>query len=180
MNAMWEVKESRNWFVVRGVAFLLLLTTGSITVISLLLTGAPSAIEDFQLPVIHHLPISLDLLQFMCELLALLINALMYVMIYKLLPNAHVSWFSATIGGLSASVLFEIAKELIASYLLRANHSVYGDLANLILFVLWIYYSMTILLLGAEVAAATGRVRDTKGGTFAQKRAMLNLKNNKN
>jgi len=38
-------------------------------------------------------------------------------------------------------------------YLLKPNHSLYGDLGNLIVFILWVLYSMTILLLGAEVAA---------------------------
>ena len=87
----------------------------------------------------------------------------MYVLIYRLLPNAKVSWQAATMGGVTASVLFEVAKKGVAHYLLKPNHTIYGDLANLILFVLWIYYSMTILLLGAEVSAAFVRLkRDLK------------------
>ena len=157
MNAMWEVRESRNWFMLRGVALLLLITTGFLLVVSLLLSGAPAAIAKFQLPIIHHLPVPMPVLTAIFEVVAILLNALMYLIIYKLIPNAKVTWKAATFGGLIASLFFEIAKKGIASYLLKANHSIYGDLANLILFVLWIYYSMTILLLGAEFAAAFTR-----------------------
>ncbi len=157
MNAMWEVKETRNWFLVRGLAVGLLIVTSSLTVFSLLLSGAPSAVADFKLPVIHHLPVPLPLLTVLFEIIALMVNAGMYTLIYKWLPNAIVSWRSAAVGGITSSILFEVAKKLVASYLLKANHSIYGDLANLILFILWIYYSMTILLLGAEVTAAFGK-----------------------
>jgi membrane protein len=162
MNAMWEVVETRSWFVVRGIAVLLMATTSSMTAVSLLLSSAPTAIADYQLPIIHHLPISLSMLTVSFEIIALIVNGLMYVVIYKILPNASVSWMAAGVGGLTSSVLFEMAKKWIAVYLLRANTSIYGDLANLILFVLWIYYSMTILLLGAEVAAAVGRLRSER------------------
>jgi membrane protein len=154
MNAMWEVKESRNWFVVRGIALLLMIATGSFSVISLVMSSLPSAIIAFRLPIIHRLPIPLAALTLVSEVIAVAINAATYTIIYKILPNSKISWKDAIFGGLTASVLFEVAKKLMASYLLRANHSVYGDLANLILFILWIYYSMIILLLGAEVTVS--------------------------
>jgi membrane protein len=160
MNAMWETSETRNWFKVRGIAAFLLFSTGAMTVISLVLSGAPTAIEKFRLPLIHHLPIPLAVLTILFEIIALLINCLMYVLIYKLLPNSKVRWYAAIVGGLTASILFEVAKKWIAVFLLRENTSIYGDLADLILFVLWIYYSMTILLLGAEVTACMERLRD--------------------
>jgi membrane protein len=96
------------------------------------------------------------------EVVAVLVNAVFYVLIYRYLPNARVSWNAAMLGGLTASVFFEIAKKGLSSFVLRPNQSVYGDLANLILFVLWIYYSMIIMLLGAEVSAAFLRHRQTQ------------------
>jgi len=162
MNAMWEVKETRNWFLVRGLALLLMFYTAVLTVLSLILSRVPTEIEKYRHPIVHHLPMSVMLITVLFEVIALIVNTLMYVLIYKLLPNAKVSWLAALAGGVGASLLFEVAKKVVASYLLRANHSVYGDLANLILFILWIYYSMIILLLGAELTVAIARKPDEK------------------
>lgn len=153
MDAIWEVKETRNWFLLRAMALGLMVLTGVLLVITLLLSGAPTAIAHFNLPIIHRLPLPLWSLTLLFELFAVVVNTVMYTIVYKSLPNADVSWKSALFGGVIASVLWEIAKKGVAVYLLKANNSVYGDLANLILFVLWIYYSMMILLLGSAFAA---------------------------
>jgi membrane protein len=165
MNVMWQVKETRNWFLLRGMALLMMVFTGLMSVFSLLLSSAPAAIVAFHLPVDSHFPIRLGVLSFVFEIIALLVNGLMYLIMYKVLPNANVGWIAAAIGGISASIFFEIAKKLLGSYLLRPNHTVYGDLAGLILFILWIYYSMTILLFGAEISAAVARQLEGKRKT---------------
>jgi membrane protein len=160
MNSMWEARETRNFFMQRIVVFLLMIVTGGIVGLSLLLSTVTPAMTRFHVPILSHLHPPIGIVTVVCETLALLLNTFMYVFLYKVLPNATVTWKAAGIGGTIASLLFELAKKGMASYLLRANHSVYGDLANLILFLLWIYYSMMILLLGAEVAACIGRLEE--------------------
>jgi membrane protein len=157
MNNAWEVKESRNWLVLRLDALKLMAATGLLLVLTLLLSGAPDAIVKFDLPVVHHLPIPFWLLSGVFEIVAVIVNAALFLLIYKYLPNVAVPWKSAFIGGLSASVCWEVVKKGLAAWLLRPNHTIYGGLADLILFVLWIYYSMMILLLGAEVSAVYSR-----------------------
>ena len=68
------------------------------------------------------------------------------------------SWKAAFAGAAFAAITWEIAKKALAVYLLKPNHGLYGDLGNLIVFILWILYSMTILLLGAEVSAGYAEV----------------------
>ena len=89
------------------------------------------------------------------ELGAVFVSGLMYAVIYKFLPSpsANVSWKAALVGGFVAAVAFEVAKKWLSVFLLRSNTSLYGELGNLIVFILWVYYSMMILLLGAEVSA---------------------------
>jgi membrane protein len=159
MNAMWEVRESRNWFQIRGITLFLMLVTGSLSFLSLALSSPKFAIGVLHLPLIGRLPTISTVSTIVLELVALIVNCIMYLLIYKLLPNAKVSWMASGIGGLTAGVFFEVAKKGLAVYFLKANHSVYGDLENLVLFVLWIYYSMMILLLGAEVTASVCRAR---------------------
>jgi len=153
MNDAWEVKETRNWFVLRGIALALMLAAGVLLVVTLFLSGAPNAVAKFNLPIVHHLPVPMWALTAIFEILAVIVNSILYLLIFKFLPNARVPWRAALVGGITTSIAWEIVKKGIAAWLLRPNHSVYGDLADLILFVLWIYYSMMILLVGAEVAA---------------------------
>ena len=153
MNAAWEVPEKRNWFHLRGVALALLVGVGVLLVVSLAVTAFSTAISASRYA--HIVPFQGALFAGLVELLAVVVSALMYAVIYKFLPSpsASVSWKSALIGGGVAAIAFEIAKKGLSVFLLNPKQSLYGELGNLIAFVLWVYYSMMIMLLGAEVSA---------------------------
>jgi membrane protein len=155
MNAAWETQEKRNWFVLRGVALGLLVGTGVLLVFSLGATAISTHISHSSLA--HIIPFEGVLLSALAEVLAVIISAVMYAAVYKFLPSIDVPWKSAFAGAIFAAVTWEVAKKALAVYLLKPNTSLYGDLGNLIVFILWILYSMTILLLGAEVSALYAR-----------------------
>lgn len=160
MNMAFEVRENRGWLELRVIALGLLIGTALLLLISLFLSGAPSAIKAYQLPIIDALPVGLPVVTVLFEILAVLINAFLFSFVYKFLPAAPNTWRSAAVGGLTASILFEVAKKAIAVFLLRPNHGLYGGLTDLIVFILWIYYSMSILIFGGEVAAIFARYRE--------------------
>jgi membrane protein len=157
MNLAYEVRERRGWFKLRLVALALLAVSGVILLVSLVLSGAPSALRGDFIETIDHSNLPPIVVSVVFELIATVLNALLFTIVYKYLPSVRNSWRSAFFGGLAAGILFETAKKGIAVYLLRPSVSIYGQLANLIVFILWIYYSMIILLLGCEVAAAYSR-----------------------
>lgn len=173
MNAAWQTPEKRNWFQLRGVALALLIGVGVLLVLSLVATAASTAISNSGYA--KAVPFSGALIAGAVELLAVVVSAGMYAVTYKYLPSpsAHVSWKSAFIGGIVAAVAFEVVKKGLSVYLLKPNKSLYGELGNLIAFVLWIYYSMMIFLLGAEVSAVyaseveQGRVARLKRASLA-------------
>ena len=151
MNAAWETTEKRSWVRLRLVALGLLVGGGVLIVASLVMTGLSTKVSASQFA--HLSPIIGALLSFLYEIVAVVVSVAMYAVIYKFLPSASISWKSALAGGVFAAVAWEIAKKGLAVYLLKPNHSLYGELSNLIVFILWVLYSMTILLLGAEVSA---------------------------
>ena len=153
MNAAWQTQEKRNWFALRGVALGLLVGVGVLLVLSLAGTAASTAFSNS--PFAHEVPFEGAVIAGLIELATVLVSALMYAVTYKFLPSpsANVSWKSALIGGAAAAAAFEVVKKGLSVYLLKPNTSLYGELGNLIAFVLWVYYSMMILLLGAEVSA---------------------------
>lgn len=151
MNAAWETTEKRNWFQLRGVALALLVGVGVLLVLSLVVTALSTAFSAQ--PFAHAVPFEGAIISGLIELGAVAVSALMYAVTYKFLPSADISWKAALVGGIGAAIAFEVVKKGLSVYLLKPNKSLYGELGNLIAFVLWVYYSMMILLLGAEASA---------------------------
>jgi membrane protein len=87
-------------------------------------------------------------------LLPFALTCCMFFLIYKIAPNKKVLFTPALQGALFAGLLWELAKHLFAWYVLHpAQHSIsYGSLSTLAIFVLWVYYSATILVVGGEFA----------------------------
>jgi membrane protein len=153
MNAAFEVSETRSWIQLRGIALALMIACGLMLLVTLCLTAPPATVSSIWGAFAAGVRLPAWAIAIVAETLALIVNALLFITLLRYLPNANVRWKSALIGGATTSLLWEVAKKALASWLLRANHTIYGDLANLILFIVWIYYSMTILLIGAEIAA---------------------------
>ena len=86
----------------------------------------------------------------------LLFSTLLFFVIFKYLPSRRIYWRTSLVASLFCAVAFEVAKRLYALYVARfvTFDRVASD-ANLIgvlLFILWIYYTAYVFLLGGEVA----------------------------
>jgi len=82
---------------------------------------------------------------------AFLINALFLTMVYKIFPNKRVNWSAALIAATLAALAAELAKWGYAIYTAKAlfYNEIYGGLAILPLFLIWIYVNWNLFLGGA-------------------------------
>jgi len=82
-----------------------------------------------------------------------------FACLFFFVPNTRVRKRDAAIGGLLASVAFELGKRGFALYLLKVPtySTVYGAFAPVLLFLLWVYYSWLVTLGSALVAANMSR-----------------------
>ncbi|MGE4416233.1 MAG: YihY family inner membrane protein [Marinobacterium sp.] len=80
-------------------------------------------------------------------------SALAFMLLYAAVPNCRVPLRNAALGGLFAAVLFEIAKRGFVQFvtLSPSYQLIYGAFAAVPLFLVWIYISWGIILLGAEL-----------------------------
>jgi membrane protein len=87
--------------------------------------------------------------------IAVALGMLAFALLYKLVPARPVRWYAAFTGAAFAALAFEAAKRGFAAYVaaVPTYQVVYGALAALPLFLLWIYLSWFIILTGAAITA---------------------------
>jgi membrane protein len=78
----------------------------------------------------------------------------LFTFLYKFVPYTSVRFGSALVGGITAAVLWGLAGEAFASFVVgSANYSaIYSSFAILVLFLLWLYVGWLIILVGAQVS----------------------------
>jgi membrane protein len=144
--------------LVAALGFLLLVSL----VISALLSGLGTHIDA----VLPFGALILDILNF---IISLTLISVLFGAIYKVLPDAELTWRDVLVGAVVTALLFNLGKFLIGLYLAHsAMASSYGAAGALIIVLLWIYYSAQIFLLGAEFT----KVYASRRGTPAAIRAV--------
>jgi membrane protein len=83
-----------------------------------------------------------------------LLTCAFFTVIYYIVPATKVQLKAAAIGGLVAGISWEVAKWGYAIFVGRSvrYHAIYGSVAAVPIFLLWLYVSWTLMLFGAKVA----------------------------
>ncbi len=77
-----------------------------------------------------------------------------FTFIYIFMPNMKVRFSSAFVGGLFGGVMWETTGWVLASFVISSTRyaSIYSGFAIIIIFMIWIYVSWLILLVGSEIS----------------------------
>ncbi|RJG00744.1 YihY family inner membrane protein [Noviherbaspirillum sedimenti] len=120
-------------------------------------------------------------------LISVLLTTGAFTLLYVVVPNRVVDWRDAIWGGFLAGVAFEIAKRLFAIYITKfpTYTVIYGAVAAIPIFLIWIYLFWMITLSGALLAAALPVVKyerwwhqPTPGSEFVDAMAVLQVLSN--
>jgi membrane protein len=155
LNTVWNVPERKTaglgiWRMIRSrlLSFSVVLALGFLLLVSLVLGAVLSGLKDW-LSARFGLPAAgLEVLNLA---LSFVLSTLLFALIFKVLPDAHVSWRGVWVGAVVTAVLFNLGKYLIGLYLGHAAvGSSFGAAGSLVVLLVWVYYSSQLLLLGAE------------------------------
>ena len=145
----------RSILVGRLRAFLMLLGIGLFAAVSFLggmaLTMVQTVWTSLPLP---PLPWNLATVA-----VAVAVNWLLLTVTYRVLPKAPVRWSEASGGAFLAAALWEVGHRVLALVALGSDYTVYGVVGAFIAVMLWVYYAVAVVLLGAEyVRVACGTI----------------------
>ncbi|HYZ42387.1 MAG TPA: YihY/virulence factor BrkB family protein [Stellaceae bacterium] len=157
LNLIWRAPPSGGlglWHLIRTrlVSLSVILVIGFLLLVSLMMSTALAAFSDY---LDWILPGLATILQILHMMISFAFTTLLFAIIFKILPDKGVKWEEVWLGAAVAALLFTAGKHLISLYIGSSNiESTYGAAAALIMILVWVYYSVQILLLGAEFAKA--------------------------
>ncbi len=154
LNQIWQVDKGRS-LSQRILVYWAMITLGPLLLgAGLSLSSYLASSSAFQLLEVGGIgPFFLKMLPFVFETTA-------FILAYILMPNFKVKLSHALIGGIIASIFFQIAKIGFGFYLGKFNtyEVIYGALATLPIFLIWIFISWSVFLLGAQITAGLDRI----------------------
>lgn len=172
LHAIWRVRTARPW-IQRVLSYWAVLTLGPLLIgVGLSLSGYlesfarsagldAAAIEQATAIWFHRI----------AQIIPFLLEAVACTLVYTLIPNCTVRWREGLLGGVVAAGAIELLKVGFGLYIARFSsyRTIYGALAAIPIFLLWMYICWAAVLLGAVVAAALPQWRVDHG----EKRATL-------
>lgn len=133
------------WLWRRFLSLMMILAIGAVLVASVIITSAISVM----------LPADGLVWQIINVLLSLAVFTLVFMVMFKVLPDVELSWGSALLGGVITGILFLLGQFGISQYLARSGTgSAFGAAGSLAMLLLWLFYSAIVLFLGAELTYA--------------------------
>lgn len=154
-NDIWHVARQRP-FIQRMLVYWAVLSLGPIMLGASLWTTSFLARESLGL--VGDLSATAGLA---LTFVPMLVTGFSITVMFLVVPNRHVAWRDALLGGFGTAIVLECMKTGMAWYLTQfpTYTMVYGAFAILPTFLLWLYLSWLVVLFGASVAASTPLVR---------------------
>jgi membrane protein len=177
-NQIWSVRQPRPW-AQRLLVYWALLTLGP------LLFGLSISFTSQLIDVTGGLERDASLLGTLFFTVAsIAVTTGGFTLLYVVVPNRRVAWSDAFWGALAAAIAFEIAKRMFGLFIRQfpTYAIIYGALAALPLFLVWMYVTWMITLVGAVLAAALPVVKYERwwyqaapGGAFVDAMSVLKV-----
>jgi membrane protein len=158
LNSIWKVKTGRSYihkfrdyFILLFIAPIFLIVSSSINIFFTTEITETAGNNAFMEAVTPFLLSILSLFPYF-------LFWLLFTFIYAFVPNTRVQWSDAIIAGVLAGTTFQVWQWFYIQFQVNLSSygTIYGSLAALPLFLIWLQTSWLIVLAGAEMAVALG------------------------
>lgn len=150
-NQIWNIKKSRtisrklsDYIAIVIIAPILLIISSSFTISQVSHFFENTFIISYIQPI----------LRFVAWFLSFSLIWIVLTLLYIIIPNTHVKFLPAFIGGVISGTLFHILQWFYVKFqvLLSSYGTIYGSFAALPLFMIWLQASWQLVLLGCKIS----------------------------
>ncbi len=158
INRAWTDAEPRGFLQSRLVALGMVGSLAVLLVISVLLSTALNVLPRSQIALVNLQSLyGTPIWTAISDLIPWLLIFLLFLALYRWVPNEEVPWKAAFSAALVVALAWEIAANAFAWYVssgLASYQIVYGSLGAVVALLFWVYLSSWIILFGAHLSAA--------------------------
>jgi membrane protein len=151
LNHIWGVapRQGRGWwaavrdrFETMGMVFV----AGFLLLVSQVVATALTVLSEYVVGTPGWLAVAVDLVA------STLVTGVLFAVLFRVLPDARISWEDVGLGAAVTAVLFKAGQYLQALYFTYVSTgSAYGAAGTFVVVLLWVYYSCWIFFFGAEL-----------------------------
>ena len=150
LNAISEVEENRNYFVVRIVSSFYTLIMLLVMLMSLFVMVFGNQLVELLLYRIPQLEILASFVMYFRFVFVWLILTVVFGMMYAYIPNEKLKFKEQLTGAMFAAITWSVFSWGFSLYVSRARvYSIYGSLSIIILVMIWMYICMYLVMIGA-------------------------------
>lgn len=155
MNRAYDVKETRPFFITRGLSILLTIAMIIVLLIALII---PLFGEIFGIYIFSYFGISEEFVSIwngLRWLISMIILFVVFMCLYFITPNKKIKCLTVVPGAIIATIGWAIVSFGFSYYVGNFGHysTTYGSLGGIIVLILWFYFTGFILMIGGEVNA---------------------------
>ena len=150
LNAVNGVEDTRNYFVIRAIASFYTVVMLVVVILSLFLMVFGNQLVTLAL---HRIPRLQSLVSFIMNFRFILVWAILTILfaaIYAYVPDLKLKFKAQIPGAVFSAVVWSVFSWGFSLYLTYGNsYGIYGSLSIIIIVLLWMYFCMYIIMIGA-------------------------------
>jgi membrane protein len=159
INSVFKAEKRRHLLLTTFFSLLMITLAGIFFSLSFFITSTTKLLRSYPMFIA-----GIDISRIVTDsftikfLIPFILVSLTFTWIYKYLPNCKIRLRNAALGGIITALLWEASKHFFTWYITHIMDigRIYGSLATFIVFFLWIFYSCSVVLFGAEFVFALG------------------------
>ncbi len=171
LNAVNGVEEKRNYFVVRAIASLYTVVMLIVVILSLFINVFGNQLVNLAL---HRFPLLQDIVTFAMNfrfMVVWVVLTVLFAAIYAYVPDERLKFKEQIPGAAFAAVVWSVFSWVFSIYINYSNsYGIYGSLSIIIIILLWMYFCMYIVMVGAYLNCYFSPVNKVLAGSRREQR----------
>lgn len=158
INMAWTAAGTRHFLMDRLIGLITISVIILFLIMTMLVTTTADALPRLYPNLFSALVLKANRFQHLfIQFLPVIMIFTLLILFYKCIPNCKVLWREAIVASSFSGIAMLVTKSLFVWYITRGPNSyslVYGSLGTVVAFMLWIYLSSCIILIGGHISAA--------------------------